>query len=173
MDLNFGHGFIPRIGSQNYKAGDRCLGPDSLFDAPLTFRGRSSRRPGRSTTISPLSLWTSGQTQRQALAASGAEVGGEGEVERELGIDQPRSVEHGRCLDFNRAPPGSRTPHQRIKRPILTDLSGYCSTSSPVWPRPWRRTPRRTRQDRFRPTHCSSSCKPTTNGNARWPRPAE
>jgi hypothetical protein len=35
MDLNFGHGFIPRIGSQNYKAGDRCLGPDSLFDAPV------------------------------------------------------------------------------------------------------------------------------------------
>lgn len=35
MDLNFGHGFIPRIGSQNYKAVDRCLGPDSLFDAPV------------------------------------------------------------------------------------------------------------------------------------------
>jgi len=33
MDLDFGHGFIPRIGSQNYKAVHRCLGPDSLFDA--------------------------------------------------------------------------------------------------------------------------------------------
>lgn len=35
MDLNFGHGFIPRIASQNYKAVDRCLGPDTLLDAPL------------------------------------------------------------------------------------------------------------------------------------------
>jgi hypothetical protein len=35
MDLEFDHGFIPRIGGQNYKAVDRCLGPDSLFDAPL------------------------------------------------------------------------------------------------------------------------------------------
>lgn len=35
MDLDFGHGFIPRIGSQNYKAVDRCLGPDTLLDAPL------------------------------------------------------------------------------------------------------------------------------------------
>lgn len=35
MDLDFGHGFIPRIGSQNYKAVDRCLGPDTLFDAPV------------------------------------------------------------------------------------------------------------------------------------------
>ncbi|MBA3266980.1 MAG: hypothetical protein H0T70_01795 [Acidimicrobiia bacterium] len=37
MDLDFGHGFIPRIASQNYKAADRCLGPASLlkkvFDA--------------------------------------------------------------------------------------------------------------------------------------------
>lgn len=35
MDLDFGHGFIPRIGSENYKAVDRCLGPDSLFDVAL------------------------------------------------------------------------------------------------------------------------------------------
>lgn len=35
MDLDFGHGFIPRIGSQNYKAVDRCLGADSLFDTRL------------------------------------------------------------------------------------------------------------------------------------------
>ena len=35
MDLDFGHGFIPRIASQNYKAVDRCLGPDTLLDAPL------------------------------------------------------------------------------------------------------------------------------------------
>ncbi len=35
MDLSFGHGFIPRIASQNYKAVDRCLGPDTLLDAPL------------------------------------------------------------------------------------------------------------------------------------------
>ena len=35
MDLDFGHGFVPRIASQNYKAVDRCLGPDMLLDAPL------------------------------------------------------------------------------------------------------------------------------------------
>lgn len=35
MDLNYGHGFIPRIGSQNYKAVDRCLGQRDLFDAAL------------------------------------------------------------------------------------------------------------------------------------------
>ena len=35
MDLDFGHGFVPRIASQNYKAVDRCLGPASLLDAPL------------------------------------------------------------------------------------------------------------------------------------------
>ena len=35
MDLDFGHGFVPRIASQNYKAVDRCLGPDTLLDAPL------------------------------------------------------------------------------------------------------------------------------------------
>lgn len=35
MDLEFGRGFMPRIGSQNYKAVDRCLGPDTLFDAPV------------------------------------------------------------------------------------------------------------------------------------------
>ena len=27
MDLDFGHGFIPRIGEENYKAVDRCVGP--------------------------------------------------------------------------------------------------------------------------------------------------
>lgn len=35
MDLQFGHGFIPRIGSENYKAVDRCLGPGDLWSAPL------------------------------------------------------------------------------------------------------------------------------------------
>lgn len=35
MDLEFGHGYTPRIGSQNYKAVDRCLGPETLFDAPV------------------------------------------------------------------------------------------------------------------------------------------
>jgi len=35
VDLDFGHGFIPRIGSQNYKAVDRCLGAESLFDMQL------------------------------------------------------------------------------------------------------------------------------------------
>lgn len=35
MDLDFGHGFVPRVSSQNYKAVDRCLGPDTLLDAPL------------------------------------------------------------------------------------------------------------------------------------------
>jgi hypothetical protein len=35
MDLDVGHGFIPRIARQNYKAVDRCLGPDMLLDAPL------------------------------------------------------------------------------------------------------------------------------------------
>ncbi len=31
MDLEFGHGFIPRIGEDNYKAVDRCIGPADLF----------------------------------------------------------------------------------------------------------------------------------------------
>ncbi|KAA0234608.1 MAG: hypothetical protein JJLCMIEE_03081 [Acidimicrobiales bacterium] len=31
MDLEFGHGFIPRIGEENYKAVDRCIGPADLF----------------------------------------------------------------------------------------------------------------------------------------------
>lgn len=33
MDLDFGHGFIPRIGEENYKAVDRCVGPADLFTA--------------------------------------------------------------------------------------------------------------------------------------------
>lgn len=37
MDLKFGHGFLPRIGQENYKAVDRCLGPADLFNPdPLT-----------------------------------------------------------------------------------------------------------------------------------------
>jgi hypothetical protein len=35
MDLDYGHGFIPRIGSSNYKAVDRCLGQTDLFDGAL------------------------------------------------------------------------------------------------------------------------------------------
>jgi hypothetical protein len=35
MDLDFGHGFVPRIGSENYLAVDRCLGPDDLFAQSL------------------------------------------------------------------------------------------------------------------------------------------
>lgn len=31
MDLDFGHGFVPRIGEENYKAVDRCVGPADLF----------------------------------------------------------------------------------------------------------------------------------------------
>ncbi len=31
MDLDFGHGFVPRIGQENYKAVDRCIGPADLF----------------------------------------------------------------------------------------------------------------------------------------------
>ena len=31
MDLELGHGFIPRIGEENYKAVDRCVGPADLF----------------------------------------------------------------------------------------------------------------------------------------------
>ena len=31
MELEFGHGFIPRIGRDNYKAVDRCIGPADLF----------------------------------------------------------------------------------------------------------------------------------------------
>lgn len=31
MDLSFGHGFIPRVGEDNYKAVDRCIGPADLF----------------------------------------------------------------------------------------------------------------------------------------------
>ena len=37
MDLQFGHGFLSRIGRENYKAVDRCLGPADLFNPdPLT-----------------------------------------------------------------------------------------------------------------------------------------
>lgn len=32
MDLDLGHGFIPRIGEENYKAVDRCVGPADLFN---------------------------------------------------------------------------------------------------------------------------------------------
>jgi hypothetical protein len=32
VDLDFGHGFIPRIGESNYKAVDRCVGPADLFN---------------------------------------------------------------------------------------------------------------------------------------------
>ena len=35
MDLDFGHGFIPRIGEQNYKAVDCCVGPTDLFSSSL------------------------------------------------------------------------------------------------------------------------------------------
>lgn len=35
MDLDFGHGFIPRIGEENYKAVDRCVGPTDLFSSAL------------------------------------------------------------------------------------------------------------------------------------------
>lgn len=35
MDLDFGHGFIPRIGEENYKAIDRCVGPTDLFSSSL------------------------------------------------------------------------------------------------------------------------------------------
>ena len=35
MDLDFGHGFIPRIGEENYKAVDRCVGPTDLFFSSL------------------------------------------------------------------------------------------------------------------------------------------
>jgi hypothetical protein len=31
FDLDFAHGFIPRIGEENYKAVDRCVGPTDLF----------------------------------------------------------------------------------------------------------------------------------------------
>ncbi|MYG94717.1 MAG: hypothetical protein F4138_07015 [Acidimicrobiia bacterium] len=31
MELEFGRGFIPRIGKDNYKAVDRCVGPANLF----------------------------------------------------------------------------------------------------------------------------------------------
>ena len=31
LDLELGHGFIPRIGEENYKAVDRCVGPADLF----------------------------------------------------------------------------------------------------------------------------------------------
>ena len=35
MNLDFGHGFLPRIGSDNYKAIDRCLGPGQLWSDPI------------------------------------------------------------------------------------------------------------------------------------------
>lgn len=37
MELEFGHGFMPRVGEDNYKAVDRCIGPADLFtEDPLT-----------------------------------------------------------------------------------------------------------------------------------------
>lgn len=35
MDVDFRHGFIPRIGEENYKAVDRCVGPTDLFSSSL------------------------------------------------------------------------------------------------------------------------------------------
>lgn len=35
MDLDFGHGFIARVGSDSYKAVDRCLGPGDLWSEAL------------------------------------------------------------------------------------------------------------------------------------------
>jgi hypothetical protein len=35
MDLDFGHGFVPRVGSDSYKAVDRCLGPGDLWSEAL------------------------------------------------------------------------------------------------------------------------------------------
>lgn len=35
MDIDFGHGFLARVGSDSYKAVDRCLGPGDLWSAPL------------------------------------------------------------------------------------------------------------------------------------------
>ena len=32
LELGHGHGFIPRIGEENYKAVDRCVGPADLFN---------------------------------------------------------------------------------------------------------------------------------------------
>jgi hypothetical protein len=32
LDLELGHGFIPRTGEENYKAVDRCVGPADLFN---------------------------------------------------------------------------------------------------------------------------------------------
>jgi hypothetical protein len=34
MDLDFGHGVLPRIGEENYKAVDHCIGPADLFAEP-------------------------------------------------------------------------------------------------------------------------------------------
>lgn len=36
VDLDFGHGFMPRISEDNYKAVDRTVGPVTLFTEPLT-----------------------------------------------------------------------------------------------------------------------------------------
>jgi hypothetical protein len=36
VDLDFGHGFMPRISEDNYKAVDRTVGPVTLFSEPLT-----------------------------------------------------------------------------------------------------------------------------------------
>ena len=30
--MDFGHGFIPRVGEENYKAIDRCIGATDLFN---------------------------------------------------------------------------------------------------------------------------------------------
>ena len=41
MELEFGHGFIPRIGKDNYKAGDRCsvLPPTAAYLADYLTSG--------------------------------------------------------------------------------------------------------------------------------------
>ncbi|MDQ6879575.1 MAG: hypothetical protein M3082_18125 [Candidatus Dormibacteraeota bacterium] len=49
MDLDYGHGFIPRIGSSNYKAVDRCLGQTDLFDGALHMPGSTPRSPSPPT----------------------------------------------------------------------------------------------------------------------------
>jgi hypothetical protein len=44
MDLDFGHGFVPRIGTDNYKAIDRCLGPGRHTIRPRRADGRAQAR---------------------------------------------------------------------------------------------------------------------------------
>ena len=52
MQLDFGHGFVPRIDKRNWTGADSALGPPGRlpFDDPLDLPGRSSTLPSPTTS---------------------------------------------------------------------------------------------------------------------------